>query len=104
MYGVEIHATVIGNLLEQSWISHFDHTYTVSLIVLISSLIFLILISLSQAHLLILFGMIGLSVINYLLFSWGKIWVGGLAVLWLVALSSISISILWRLLFLRDTK
>jgi len=103
MYGVEIHATIIGNLLERSWIHYFDFTYTVGVIFLISALLFIVLVAVPPltGYLLILILMLVLSVVNYLLFSWGKIWVGGLTTLWLIALSSVLISVLCRTTYMK---
>jgi|GEM_PF-1971271 len=96
MYGVEIHATIIGNLLEKAWIDHIDPSYTAGGVLLISVLLLIVLVSTPAltGYLLILMFMLVLSIVNYLMFSWGRIWIGGLTTLWLIALCSITISLL----------
>jgi len=104
MYGVEIHATVIGNLLEKSWIRRFNLTYTAGVIFLISALLFIVLVAVPPltGYLLILILMLVLSVTNYLMFSWGRIWIGGLTTLWLIAVSSALIVVLFRSSFVKQ--
>jgi len=106
MYGVEVHATIAGNLIDRSWIKRMDPVFTISLVALLSAVMFCILITLplKKGYLLIFSSLITLTVLNYLLFSWYRIWIGGVATLWLVSVGGIILVAFWTEHSLRKTK
>jgi len=106
MYGIEIHASIAANLLNRSWLRQIDFTYKSALVLGISFLICLVIFFLSpkRAGLLIFSALTTLTILNYLLFSWFRVWVGGVATLWLVSVGGIILVAFWTEHSLRKTK
>ena len=98
MYGVEIHATIVGNILEQSWIRQLDSIHTVAIFYCCVVFIFLLIFFLHPflAYMLIGLMLVLLTVLNYLLFSWQLVWSGGLGTVWLVAILSIILTGIYK--------
>lgn len=103
MYGVEIHATIAGNLIERNWIRNLNVSISPLFVQLSCFLICLSLIFLSsaKAYLFVFTFLISNTFLVYKLFADYRIWLPGLASIWVFAISSLILAALYREIYLQ---
>lgn len=86
MYGVEIHANIVGNILDHGWLRQIDVMTKAALVTFLATVILAACVYLppGKAGILVFLLLVVLTVLNYLLFAWYRVWIGGLITLWFV--------------------
>lgn len=99
MFGVETHATVVGNLMDGSWLRRFSLTAEVGWLLFAGMGFGLISFYFTpeRAAVLILGVLASLTLCTYTAFAWYQFWIPGLATLAIVAIVALLVGALYHL-------
>lgn len=94
MYGVEIHANIVGNILEGRWLSRLSPVKEISFItfIIFALVAYALRFPNWRSLAIVMLGTVALLLVTYLLFAYYGFWLGGVGVVLLSAIITVVVS------------